>query len=305
MLKMSGFDVLFAAAGNLYWLLAFAGICAALWFGKTWMRKLVYAVLVLALSIAPIVPSIYRTIEYRSKLTKAQALFEERCKTAGERIYKTVDNVEGVVWMRWRPSGLNNDQFELDDPYGKDCSMEGCILRLLQGNEISATGQDSSPKLSSPYQFVETINPVDGVRYRYTGVLKDIADVSKEQFLQHVKSTGYGANLDGRFLALQREPINHFQANFGITWDDISTRTDREHWIAGGALKVIDIQTNEVIAERSGYLIDTGQGSTAGARDPWGWAQSYAPKCPQQNKSTAEFITSILQPKKIGKAHGQ
>lgn len=35
MQKMSGFDVLFAAAGNLYWLLALAGVCAAFWFGKT------------------------------------------------------------------------------------------------------------------------------------------------------------------------------------------------------------------------------------------------------------------------------
>ncbi|WP_293602779.1 MULTISPECIES: hypothetical protein [unclassified Polaromonas] len=295
---MTGFDVLFAAAGNLYLLLALAGICVALWVGKTWVRKLTYAVLVLALFIAPIAPQIYRAIEYRGKLTKAQALFDERCKTAGEKIYKTVDGVEGVAWMKWRPSGLPHDQFALDDPYGKDCSGEGCILKLLRVNETPAAAKAPNPILSSAYKFVETIDPSDGIRYRYKGISKAITDVSRDEFLRHVQRTGYGADTNGRFSALQREPIDKFSVDFGIVWDDVSTRADREYWIAGGSLKVIDIRTNEVIAERLGYLIDTGQGSTAGAREPWGWAQSYAPKCPQQPKNSVDFVIRVLKPAK-------
>ena len=102
MLKMSGFDVVLATAGNLYLLLALAAICFALWMGKTWIRKLAFSLLVLALFIAPIAPDIYRTIEYRAKLAKAQALFDERCKTAGEKIYRTVENVEGIQLLKVR-----------------------------------------------------------------------------------------------------------------------------------------------------------------------------------------------------------
>ena len=97
MLKLTGFDTLFAVAGNLYLLLALAGVCLALWKGKTWLRKGIYAVLVLAAFIAPIAPEVYRQIEYRTRLTTAKSMFEERCKTAGEKIYKTVENVEGTT----------------------------------------------------------------------------------------------------------------------------------------------------------------------------------------------------------------
>jgi hypothetical protein len=63
-----------------------------------------------------------------------------------------------------------------------------------------------------------------------------------------------------------------------VTYDDISTREDREYWIAGGALKVIDLETNEVIAERIGYMMDRGQGDISGGRSPWPLAASHA--CP-------------------------
>ena len=70
MLKMTGFDVLLATAGNLYLLLALAGICFALWIGKTWARKLMYAAAVLARLIAPVAPEIHRAIEYRNNNLK-------------------------------------------------------------------------------------------------------------------------------------------------------------------------------------------------------------------------------------------
>src|SRR5687768_6779821 len=52
---------------------------------------------------------------------KAQAMFAERCKSAGEKIHKTVENVEGVYLLKIRPSSINyGDQYRLDDPYGRD-----------------------------------------------------------------------------------------------------------------------------------------------------------------------------------------
>ncbi|MGE0497670.1 MAG: hypothetical protein AB7I35_02260 [Ramlibacter sp.] len=286
---------LLAAVGWGYLIVSMAAVALALWLPKKKSAKAVAALIVLGLaSIFPIqgLQGYLKEKEaaevYQAKLAKAQALFAERCKTAGEKIYRTVAGVDGVVWLKWRPAGPNRDQLALDDPYGKDCSMEGCILRLLSGN-VSTPSQ-------TKYKFVETVNPVDGLRYRYTGVLKAVADVSKEEFSLHVKSTGYGANSDGQFLSLQRQPIHQFSARFGIFWADISAPVDREYWIAGGALKILDIQTNEVVAERVGYLIDTGQGSTAGNRDPWGWAQSYAPKCPRQTENSWDFVMRILHP---------
>jgi hypothetical protein len=232
----------------------------------------------------------------KAKLDAANAQFAMRCKTAGEKIHRTVDGVEGVVWMRWRPKGNSQGQFALDDPYGKDCSGEGCIERLLRvtkGRELNPKGAKSH---DNAYSFVETTDPTDGQRYRYIGAMKPCCGWTKAEIEKYKKDSGKDTDPDIYRLTLERQPINQFTARYAITWEDVSTPEDRKYWVAGNLLKVIDLQTNEVIAERIGYLIDTGQGSTAGFRDPWGWAQTYAPRCPSIDKRTWDFSIFVLHP---------
>lgn len=285
-----------------FWLIALIGVGLALSLPKQWWGKLLAVAFVGCLISIPLYKSRQEGQQQqelvdlrKERLIAAKDLFEEHCRTVGEKVYKTVEKVDGVVWMKWRTEAMHQGQFSLSDPYGADCSMEGCILRLLRGDRVGQEWNSKTlPDLS--YKFVETIDPADGIRYRYTGQLKAIADVPKEQWEHHVKSTGYGADSAGRFFALQRQPIDQFSARFGISWDDVSTPEDREYWIAGGALTVMDLKTNEVIAKRLGYLIDfPGLGDTGGFRDPWGWAQSNAPKCPQRI-STVDFATRVLIP---------
>lgn len=53
----------------------------------------------------------------RVRAQKAQAMFQERCKTAGEKIYRTAEDVEGILLMKLRPSGINyGSQLTMDDP---------------------------------------------------------------------------------------------------------------------------------------------------------------------------------------------
>ena len=211
------------------------------------------------------------------------------------KIDQTVENVDGVVWMKWRSAGPHVLQYSEDDPYGKDCEMEGCIHRLLRGKwadgmSLKPGGQ---PKPAG-YKFVETVDPRDGIRYRYTGSFK-LLEENRQDFSEHVKRTGSGAELGGYFLHLQREPIKKFSARYGILWDDISAREDRDYWIAGGILKIIDMKSNEAIGIRQGYLIDRGQGSIGGARDPWGWARHYGPRCPEPHLDTFDFAIRVLK----------
>ena len=59
----------------------------------------------------------------------------------------------------------------------------------------------------------------------------------------------------------------------------IQTREDWDYWIAGSSLRLIDLQTNEVMAERIGYMGDWAQGSSAVGRSPWLLAANNA--CPE------------------------
>jgi hypothetical protein len=281
--------------GLLYWVLALAGAALAVWWFKRWWLKLGATVAVLALFIVPAARHVTKQqAEYnaaKAKLDAAQAHFEMRCKSAGEKITRTVENVDGVVWMKWRDKHDVNDdydQFKLSDPYGRDCRQKECIQQLLS----LTSGLENDPQKRTPYynrfRYVESVNPGDGQWVRFTLTLppKDLRLISLPDAI------------------LNEESIAKPSARYGITWDDISTRDDREHWVAGGSIKVVDIQTNEVIGERIGYMMDRGQGSTAGFRTPWIMARRTA--CPPfnggerswPNTETLSFAIKVLQPSK-------
>lgn len=96
--------------------------------GKAWRNNIIATVVVLGGVLAWIfIPSaderrLNREAEIRRQnRLKSRAVFEELCKTAGEKIYRTADNVEGVTLLRvwneevirsedklWKYTGLGN-----------------------------------------------------------------------------------------------------------------------------------------------------------------------------------------------------
>ncbi len=205
----------------------------------------------------------------------AKTMFEERCKKAGVFIHRTVKDVEGILVMKLRPESINyGDQYRLDDPYGSDLLKDGYLVSFLHGSwEANAKGELSPGSLQRVgYQFVEAIDPVDGKRYHYTGSVRDYVvqptppfSSAKEPFV-------------ARGFVMDKAPAPSLAPRYGVTYDDISTRHERDHWIAGSSLRVVDTHTGEVLAERIGYMWDVAQGSNAGGRSPWLFATDNA--CP-------------------------
>ncbi len=163
-----------------------------------------------------------------------------------------------------------------------------------------------SPPRPNGYSYVEAIDPKDGERYRYTGLMKDV-----------VKTSSIIGGGDGRTkFTIKEYTLNKVSATgkklrYGLTYNDISTHEEREYWIAGSSLRVIDLETNEVIAERIGYMMDYGQGSRSGGRSPWLFAADNA--CPTfqrnplrppgrgasaQSRQAQYFIEKVLFPRK-------
>jgi hypothetical protein len=244
--------------------------------------------------------------ELKARLEVAEALFKKRCATAGEFIDKTVPDVKGVVWMKWRPKGFNfGDQFKLDDPYGQDCAEEDCIKGLLRATFIIPNHDMNTPSLpSNGYEYVETTDPRDGNKYRYTAGVKALKKrTSEDRSIATKNNNGVDPGEDIFGFGLNREPIVSYSAKYGITWDDISTHDDRENWIAGSAVSIVDIGTDKIIAKQVGYMMDPGLGSTAGFRTPWSVARSN--KCSvsgaiAQNQGAAqqasEFTFKVIKP---------
>ena len=231
----------------------------------------------------------------KARLAKAEAMFQERCKKAGEFIYRTAENVEGVLLLKIRPSEINRgDQYKMDDPYGRDLGGEGYIGSFIRGSFDLMRSKEARPgwPLRLGYRYVDTIDPNDGKRWRHTGRIDQ----------PWLRDKRYGEWV--REFVLDKVQAPEPAPRYGVTYDDISTREERDYWIAGSSLKVIDLKTNEVMAERIGYMMDRGQGNNSGGRAPWLMAADNA--CPEfsprrgstvQPYQTLVFVEKILKPK--------
>ena len=298
----------------LYALAALAALAVALARPRTWRGKLGFAAGVIAVfGYLPfmVLKDVRKDQEAaaarQQRLAAAMAHFQMRCKSAGEKIHRTVDNVDGVVWMKWRDErGNHGDQFKLDDPFGHDCGGEACIEQLLR---LAADAQEFPQEAAMHrvgYRFVESIHPKDGRKYRYVGAMKLSPSWTADGIAKLKKETGEDPPKTSYLFTPDPQAVDRFDAAYGITWDDISTREDRDYWIAGGSLKVVDLRTSEVIAERTGYMLDRGQGSTAGFRSPWLYAvQDACPAYPHGPNDalrgrtlheTRDFLLKVLRP---------
>lgn len=292
-----GADLLRGIGWVLWWLIA-AALVLAFTLPKSKKGKAIAVVLVLTVVFGPMVPGAIRSNEFKKRKAVAKAMILERCKQSGEFIHQTVEDVEGVYLLKLRPKEDNtDDQFSLDDPYGRDSNGMRLIESFLRkGLE---PGKEDSAATTKGYHFVVANDVSDGQLYRFTG--------RTEEPWQKDKSYLKGYT---RFV-VDKSPPPEPLPRYGVTWDDISTREEREYWIAGSSLKVIDLQTNKVIAERIGYMIDWGQGSKAGFRSPWLEAANAA--CPNyrlkptsrsngggasdQVGQTYRFVSKVLKPK--------
>lgn len=217
-----------------------------------------------------------RPSEPSPKAKAAKALFDEHCTKAGVFIHRTVKDVDGILVMKVRPTMINyGEQYLMDDPYGHDFGGDAYLKSFLRGMYLYGRGGQPPPEDAPPrlgYLYVDAVDPSDGERYRYTASVRDYVVTPNLAFSPTSRPfTTRGFVMD-RVLGPGTAP------RYGVTYDDISTRQDRDHWIAGSSLRVVDTRTGEVLAERIGYMWDPGQGNNSGGRSAWLHAANHA--CP-------------------------
>lgn len=289
-----GADI-FRSIGWIYLGLTLICVMLAIWLPKQlWLKSMAAIATLIGFGYAP-VTSYFETVA-KSEITKikydtAMMLFKERCSNAGEKIYKTVDDVQGVLLLKLRAKEINfADQFKLDDPFGAEGGAYGddYIRLLLLSTEDLGYERLEKPRYKG-FRYVDTIDPENASkRYRYS-----------------VRRTDLKSGLPEDKFPLDRQVLTSEPSRYGITYEDISTPQDRENWIAGSALRIIDLQSKETIAERIGYMVDQGLGNTAGGRSPWAFAYNTAcPAFPQASGggamrvgNTRRFIFSVFKSK--------
>jgi hypothetical protein len=187
-----------------------------------------------------------------------QEYFEHLCKTeAGEFIYKTVENVEGVVQMRPRTKANyeHSHLYALEDPFGFEVS-KGFFVNPGAYAYFEAS-------LSWP-----TTNGNNYVRY-----------------------FGYDGH---KIETLQSIQDRYRKSRYGYVWRGIVRPHDRELGIGGGEIIVLDLSISEVLGVYRGYArfeIDYRTG-LSGA----GWKKR-CPSISPTGGPYGEFILKVLKPK--------
>jgi hypothetical protein len=262
-----------------YWLIAAAVISLAVWLPKVRWQKAAWTITAVALSgflPAKATVETYQQVQYRKE---AWAHFAKRCKeNAGEKIYKTAENVDGIFIMKPRPKATYEqlrDQYWMGDPYGYEGHELMVESYLWDLNDRGASSIVETPRKG--FAFVESPSGKhgDSSLIRYT--------------------------LDRKKQKLIEEVISNRASVYGVTWVDISTREDRKYWVAGSRFQIVDLLSNEVIAERIGYLIESGFGSSGKgmARLPWEAARITGSACPPIPRNVSidrVFVEKALQP---------
>jgi len=199
--------------------------------------------------------------------------FDALCATeAGEFIYRTVENVEGIYQIRPR---IDPTFAELQDRY---------VIADPVGVASTSGGGDTAPDYSFPdtYSFIERPN-----------VYLPHSRESSVPVLRLIAATSRDAREKGSdFLPTPRATVT---ARFGYTWRGISRPMDREHYIAGSELAIVDLRTRKILALRRGFALG---GPWPNSRGGAWWLG--AAVCPHGNTpaDTAEvrFVHSVLRP---------
>ena len=262
--------------------------------GKAWRNNIIATVVVLGGVFAWIfIPGaderrLNREAEIRRQnRLKSRAVFENLCKTAGEKIYRTADNVEGVTLLKvWDRESAHSEEklwkyAGLPEQYGKDSYIEGFlkwrVKIITKGNEkyddvlFSPEDQNHPYILQGRYSYVD-VKQKNGTFLRYT----------------------LGDNLNQNYRMISN--FTKSPARYAVAFENPVVPEEREHWIAHTRVTVIDLQDNTVMATKDWYSFESQQGY--GRYSMWVTAAT----CPDPGRSSTAypirlFIGDVLKPK--------
>lgn len=228
----------------------------------------------------PVVAYMYDGYAARRDLREFQedvAYVKELCaKYGGDKIYKTVDDVEGVFQMKARNPDQDKqwaDQFGMVEPWAQAFGdRDSGAVRL-------------GTRRGQGYWFIEQqpgFGMPAGPPYRRTLLILTPNKAAPDDFQAIV-------SVDGLRLKQHEISVPTLKSRYGYATEDLSTPELRKRWIGGGKLKIIDLRTNEVLAERTDFYRATGPGVQMA------WAAGTACRVDEMTY-LAGFIRSVLRP---------
>lgn len=238
--------------------------------------------------------SAWEAKRHRDKYVTAKAVFDERCKSAGKNIYKTVDDVEDVedvMLLNLRPRASDSDR---RDPNWADAGLPGesggksYIANFLAWKEQVKTFQapphgPAKKALGGGYYAYP-----DDLRCEMTLATAPQSDATRGYRAVDMKDE---AGVLWRYTAVRRDaPLYNnvysyeiaksqykgLPARYAVSYSNLIDLEDRKNWVAGITVKVSDTQSGEVLAKGTWYSFVPSLGAMGPQSTPW----AYFISCP-------------------------
>lgn len=181
----------------------------------------------------PPIPLVYEQMKKKYLAVTEKNYFEELCKAeAGEFVYRTVEDVEGIYQVRPRATEIDNnrqeDRYVIEDPFG------------ARPTEIRYS---PSGYLEHGYSFVETPIRMPWRLEKMSPNTKSILAIqpADAKFIRYESDKTYQ-------YGTRPEYARELKSTYGYVWRGISRKHDRESQIGGGEIAIIELRTNEVLA---------------------------------------------------------
>lgn len=235
---------------------------------------------------------------------KARALYEEKCRTvAGEKIYRTVPDVDGIVLLKVRPEAGGREwadlmwpgaAFALESRAGEyittflgyeQSSREGVPVTPDRRGYINTNYVPENASNLPGYRYVDVIDEKDGKRYRYRGKWEEPWQYDKSYLRGYIR------------FSLAKSPAPDPSPRYGVTFEDHVVPEERALGVASSTIRVLDIKTGEVLGEMTRFA----WGSTKPSGfNPSPWLTAW--KCPAHavgaNAATRKFVDQVLVPRR-------
>ena len=218
-----------------------------------------------------------KVAEWRKRYEPAKARFDQLCQNAGEKIYRTADNVDGILLLKVRGDDekyQSNRYNPLKDQMWEDAAVE---------SESKREGYIEEFLLRSNLSFP---------RYIYADVLQKDNSI--------IRYSIYKVNQEW----VEDKQLNpHPRARYAVTYENDISWENRKHWIAGTTIKIIDTKTNELMAEKTMYAFVPELGYSKFEQNPNPWGRGM--RCPagesEFEQRTVTFAIKVLIPSNLSR----
>ena len=218
-----------------------------------------------------------KVAEWRKRYEPAKARFDQLCQNAGEKIYRTADNVDGILLLKVRGDDekyQSNRYNPRKDQMWEDAAVESESKRERYIEEFLLRSNLSFP------------------RYIYADVLQKDNSI--------IRYSIYKVNQEW----VEDKQLNpHPRARYAVTYENDISWENRKHWIAGTTIKIIDTKTNELMAEKTMYAFVPELGYSKFEQNPNPWGRGM--RCPagesEFEQRTVTFAIKVLIPSNLSR----